>query len=39
VSAGDARAHQVVEVEDLPIARLPGKALHTRVSVVGDIPA
>ena len=28
---------QLVEVEDLPLAYLPGNALRTRVRVVGDI--
>ena len=30
---------KVVEVEDLPLAYLPGKSLRTRVRVVGDIAA
>jgi hypothetical protein len=29
----------VVEVEDLPLAYLPGNALRTRVRVVGDVAA
>jgi hypothetical protein len=29
----------VVDVEDLPIAYLPGNALRVRVRVVGDIAA
>ncbi len=38
VAAGaDPSTLQVVEVEDLPIAYLPGNALRTRVRVVGDI--
>jgi N-methylhydantoinase A/oxoprolinase/acetone carboxylase beta subunit len=38
VAAGaDPATLQVVEVEDLPIAYLPGNALRTRVRVVGDI--
>jgi N-methylhydantoinase A/oxoprolinase/acetone carboxylase beta subunit len=38
VSAGaDPRTLQVVEVEDLPIAYLPGNSLRTRVRVVGEI--
>ena len=40
VRAGaDARTLGVVEVEDLPIAYLPGNALRVRVRVVGDIAA
>src|SRR5262249_38732155 len=36
--AGAARAtFKVVEVEDLPLAYLPGNSLRTRVRVVGDI--
>jgi hypothetical protein len=30
---------EVVEVEDLPIACLPGNSLRVRVRVVGDIAA
>jgi N-methylhydantoinase A/oxoprolinase/acetone carboxylase beta subunit len=38
VAAGaDPATLSVVEVEDLPIAYLPGNALRTRVRVVGDI--
>jgi N-methylhydantoinase A/oxoprolinase/acetone carboxylase beta subunit len=38
VTAGaDATTLSVVEVEDLPIAYLPGNALRTRVRVVGDV--
>jgi N-methylhydantoinase A/oxoprolinase/acetone carboxylase beta subunit len=38
VEAGAARATlTVVEVEDLPLAYLPGNSLRTRVRVVGDI--
>lgn len=38
VAAGaDPKTLGVVEVEDLPIAYLPGSALRTRVRVVGDI--
>ncbi len=38
VSAGaDPATLQVVEVEDLPIAYLPGNSLRARVRVVGDI--
>jgi len=38
VKAGAAAASlKVVEVEDLPIAYLPGNSLRTRVRVVGDI--
>jgi N-methylhydantoinase A/oxoprolinase/acetone carboxylase beta subunit len=38
VGAGaDPATLQVVEVEDLPIAYLPGNSLRTRVRVVGDI--
>jgi N-methylhydantoinase A/oxoprolinase/acetone carboxylase beta subunit len=33
----DARSLQVVEVEDLPLAYLPGNSLRVRVRVVGDI--
>ena len=40
VSAGaDPATLKVVEVEDLPIAYLPGNSLRTRVRVVGDIRA
>jgi hypothetical protein len=38
VKAGAAKASlKVVEVEDLPIAYLPGNSLRARVRVVGDI--
>ena len=38
VSGGaDAASLQVVEVEDLPLAYLPGNSLRVRVRVVGDI--
>jgi N-methylhydantoinase A/oxoprolinase/acetone carboxylase beta subunit len=38
VAAGaDRHSLKVVEVEDLPIAYLPGNSLRTRVRVVGDI--
>jgi N-methylhydantoinase A/oxoprolinase/acetone carboxylase beta subunit len=38
VAAGaDAATLKVIEVEDLPLAYLPGNALRTRVRVVGDI--
>jgi N-methylhydantoinase A/oxoprolinase/acetone carboxylase beta subunit len=38
VSGGaDARTVQVVEVEDLPLAYLPGNSLRVRVRVVGDV--
>jgi len=38
IAAGADRATiQVVEVEDLPLAYLPGNSLRTRVRVVGDI--
>ena len=38
VSAGaDPATLKVVEVEDLPLAYLPGNSLRTRVRVVGDI--
>lgn len=38
VSAGaDPRTLRVVEVEDLPIAYLPGNSLRTRVRVIGEI--
>jgi hypothetical protein len=38
VAAGaDAATLELVEVEDLPIAYLPGNALRTRVRVVGEI--
>jgi N-methylhydantoinase A/oxoprolinase/acetone carboxylase beta subunit len=30
---------KVVEVEDIPLAYLPGNSLRTRVRVVGDIAA
>jgi N-methylhydantoinase A/oxoprolinase/acetone carboxylase beta subunit len=33
----DARSLQVVEVEDLPLAYLPGNSLRVRVRVVGDV--
>ena len=33
----DARTLQVVEIEDLPLAYLPGNSLRVRVRVVGDI--
>ncbi len=33
----DARTLQTVDMEDLPLAYLPGNALRTRVRVVGDI--
>jgi N-methylhydantoinase A/oxoprolinase/acetone carboxylase beta subunit len=40
VRAGaDASTLKVVELEDLPIAYLPGNSLRTRVRVVGDIGA
>jgi N-methylhydantoinase A/oxoprolinase/acetone carboxylase beta subunit len=40
VRAGaDRRSLKVVEVEDLPLAYLPGNSLRTRVRVVGDIAA
>src|SRR4030095_16349608 len=40
VSAGaDPATLKVVEVEDLPLAYLPGNSLRTRVRVVGDIRA
>jgi len=40
VHAGaDPATLQVVEIEDLPIAYLPGNSLRTRVRVVGDIGA
>ena len=40
VAAGaDATTLKVVEMEDLPIAYLPGNSLRTRVRVVGDIAA
>jgi N-methylhydantoinase A/oxoprolinase/acetone carboxylase beta subunit len=40
IRAGAAREGlQVVEVEDLPLAYLPGNSLRTRVRVVGDIAA
>jgi N-methylhydantoinase A/oxoprolinase/acetone carboxylase beta subunit len=38
-SGADAATLKVVEVEDLPIAYLPGNSLRTRVRVVGDIAA
>ena len=38
VQAGaDPETLQVVDVEDLPLAYLPGNSLRTRVRVVGDI--
>ena len=38
ISGGaDAGTLQVVEVEDLPLAYLPGNSLRVRVRVVGDI--
>ena len=38
VQAGaDPHTLEVVEVEDLPIAYLPGNSLRTRVRVVGNI--
>jgi N-methylhydantoinase A/oxoprolinase/acetone carboxylase beta subunit len=38
VSGGaDSRTLQIVEVEDLPLAYLPGNSLRVRVRVVGDI--
>jgi hypothetical protein len=38
VEAGaDAASLQVVDVEDLPLAYLPGNSLRVRVRVVGDI--
>ena len=38
VRAGaDPASLQVVEVEDLPLAYLPGNSLRTRVRVVGDV--
>ena len=38
VAAGaDPATINVVEVEDLPLAYLPGNSLRTRVRVVGDI--
>ena len=40
VTAGaDPATLEVVEVEDLPIAYLPGNSLRTRIRVVGDIRA
>jgi N-methylhydantoinase A/oxoprolinase/acetone carboxylase beta subunit len=36
-SGADRRTLAVVEVEDLPLAYLPGNSLRTRVRVVGDI--
>jgi len=33
----EARSLHVVEVEDLPLAYLPGNSLRVRVRVVGDI--
>jgi len=40
VSAGaDPASLKVVEVEDIPLAYLPGNSLRTRVRVVGDIAA
>jgi hypothetical protein len=38
VEAGaDPASLQVVEVEDLPLAYMPGNSLRTRVRVVGDV--
>ena len=38
VAAGaDAETLKVVDVEDLPLAYLPGNAVRVRVRVVGDI--
>jgi hypothetical protein len=38
VKAGAAPASlKLVEVEDLPLAYLPGNSLRTRVRVIGDI--
>ena len=40
VAAGaDARSLRVVEVEDLPLAYLPGSALRVRLRMIGDIAA
>ena len=40
MSAGaDPATLKLVEVEDLPLAYLPGNSLRTRVRVVGDISA
>ncbi len=40
IAAGaDPATLKVVEVEDLPLAYLPGNALRTRVRVVGDVDA
>jgi N-methylhydantoinase A/oxoprolinase/acetone carboxylase beta subunit len=40
IAAGaDPATLKVVEVEDLPLAYLPGNALRTRVRVVGDVAA
>jgi N-methylhydantoinase A/oxoprolinase/acetone carboxylase beta subunit len=40
VRAGaDPESLEVVEIEDLPLAYLPGNSLRTRVRVVGDIAA
>lgn len=36
-AGGDPKTIEVVEVEDLPIAYLPGNSLRVRVRVVGDI--
>ncbi len=36
-AGADPATLQVVDVEDLPLAYLPGKSLRTRVRVVGDI--
>jgi N-methylhydantoinase A/oxoprolinase/acetone carboxylase beta subunit len=36
-AGGDRKTLSVVEVEDLPLAYLPGNSLRTRVRVVGDI--
>jgi N-methylhydantoinase A/oxoprolinase/acetone carboxylase beta subunit len=38
-AGADAATLKVVEMEDLPIAYLPGNSLRTRVRVVGDIAA
>jgi hypothetical protein len=38
-AGADPRTVHVVEVEDLPIAYLPGNSLRVRVRVVGDIAA
>ncbi len=39
LGGADRRTLQVVEVEDLPIAYLPGNSLRVRVRVVGEIGA